>query len=418
MIWVGLLHRCTLRGDFILTGHALGFTALYLVLGASSLSRIALKTSVEICAIYTTTLVLTTLAYRLSPWHPLASYPGPLLAKTTSLWLTYISSTGKRYLILDALHARYGPFLRIGTPLRAPESTLTWLMLTARRAKCSIHQLPKRNAALHQRGEERDVPVSRPPRRDGPVLQAGQRRRASRAETRLGPDVRARGVRAISFSLTVILRRSLRCRFLSSIADLVPQLERRTVQLLKTLERRQAATEKGFLDLSEAMYHWAHDFMVRIVRVCFEFSVSRVLSLNMLYRETWSSEAATNLCVARSSRAPPFLTSTTGNDEEWRSLQYHRRRKTRDGHAGHVSVSRPVSRMRDADGSWVSLGQSPWLLDILWHLPLTARMRAHEKNAAEMMRNRVEAVDLPGYRDLSSYLVSSLLFRMFSALID
>ena len=45
-------------------------------------------------------------------------------------------------------------------------------------------------------------------------------------------------------------------------------------------------------------------------------------------------------------------------------------------------------------------------------------MRAHEKNAAEMMRNRVEAVDLPGYRDLSSYLVSSLLFRMFSALID
>ena len=39
------------------------------------------------------------------------------MAKTTSLWLTYISSTGKRYLILDALHARYGPFLRIGKVL-------------------------------------------------------------------------------------------------------------------------------------------------------------------------------------------------------------------------------------------------------------------------------------------------------------
>ena len=194
MTWVGLLHRYTLRGDLILVGHALGFTALYLVLGASALSRIALKTSVEICAIYTTTLILITLVYRLSPWHPLTPYPGPLLAKTTSLWLTYISSTGKRYLILDALHARYGPFLRIGTPLRAPESTLTWLMLTARRAKRSIHQLPKRRAALHQRREERDVPVSRPPRRDGPVLQAGQRRRASRAETRVGSHVRARGV--------------------------------------------------------------------------------------------------------------------------------------------------------------------------------------------------------------------------------
>ena len=115
MIWVGLLHRYTLRGDFILVGHALGFTALYLVLDASALSLMALETSVGICAVYTATLILITLAYRLSPWHPLASYPGPLLARTTSLWLTYVSYTGKRYLILDALHARYGPFLRIGT---------------------------------------------------------------------------------------------------------------------------------------------------------------------------------------------------------------------------------------------------------------------------------------------------------------
>ena len=198
MIWVGLLHRYTLRGDFILVGHALGFTALYLVLDASALSLMALETSVGICAVYTATLILITLAYRLSPWHPLASYPGPILARTTSLWLTYISSTGKRYLILDALHARYGPFLRIGTPLRAPESTLTWLMLTARRAKRAIHQLPKRSAALHQRREERDVPVSRPPRRDSAVLQAGQRRRASRSETRLGSHIRARRVRAIT----------------------------------------------------------------------------------------------------------------------------------------------------------------------------------------------------------------------------
>ena len=117
MTWVALLHRYTLRGDFILVGHTLGFTTLYLVLGASALSGAALKTSVEIYTIYTATLVLITLAHRLSPWHPLASYPGPLLARTTSLWLTYISSTGKRYLILDALHACYGPFLRIGAPL-------------------------------------------------------------------------------------------------------------------------------------------------------------------------------------------------------------------------------------------------------------------------------------------------------------
>lgn len=48
-------------------------------------------------------------------------------------------------------------------------------------------------------------------------------------------------------------------------------------------------------------------------------------------------------------------------------------------------------------------------MDILWHLPFTARMHLQEKNAAEMMRTRVKTVNLPGHRDLSSYLVSSII---------
>ena len=95
-------------------GHALAFASLYIALSSSMLSDLALRTSAEASAAYTLTLIFIMLAHRLSPWHPLASYPGPFMAKTTSLWLTYISYTGKRYLILDALHARYGPFLRIG----------------------------------------------------------------------------------------------------------------------------------------------------------------------------------------------------------------------------------------------------------------------------------------------------------------
>ena len=95
--------------------HALALTTLYIALSASVLSERALRTSAEMGIVYVLTLVLITLVHRLSPWHPLASYPGPFMAKITSLWLTYISYTGKRYLILDALHARYGPFLRIGT---------------------------------------------------------------------------------------------------------------------------------------------------------------------------------------------------------------------------------------------------------------------------------------------------------------
>ena len=39
------------------------------------------------------------------------------------------------------------------------------------------------------------------------------------------------------------------------------------MQLLKTMERRQSESRDGFLELSKTMYHWAHDFMVRIVRL-------------------------------------------------------------------------------------------------------------------------------------------------------
>lgn len=74
-------------------------------------------TTFEVCAIYSLTVALFTAIYRLSPWHPLAAYPGPRVAKITGLWLAYVSFTGKRYEILDDLHNQYGPFLRVGEDL-------------------------------------------------------------------------------------------------------------------------------------------------------------------------------------------------------------------------------------------------------------------------------------------------------------
>ena len=71
-----------------------------------------------VVSVYALTTLLVTLLYRISPWHPLASYPGPFAAKLTSLWLVYISSTGKRCQALEELHNRYGPFVRIGTDYR------------------------------------------------------------------------------------------------------------------------------------------------------------------------------------------------------------------------------------------------------------------------------------------------------------
>ncbi|EJF60792.1 cytochrome P450 [Dichomitus squalens LYAD-421 SS1] len=53
-------------------------------------------------------------AYRLSPLHPLARYPGPLLCKVSALWLAYKSTSGTQHRYVKSLHDRYGDVVRIG----------------------------------------------------------------------------------------------------------------------------------------------------------------------------------------------------------------------------------------------------------------------------------------------------------------
>ena len=65
-------------------------------------------------AAYWSGLVFFTLAYRLSPFHPLAKYPGPFLAKTSKWWAAYLSGTGDQHRYIKRLHDRYGDFVRIG----------------------------------------------------------------------------------------------------------------------------------------------------------------------------------------------------------------------------------------------------------------------------------------------------------------
>ena len=59
-------------------------------------------------AAYWSGLVFFTLAYRLSSFHPLAKYPGPLLAKTSKWWAAYLGGTGDQHRCLKRLHHRYG----------------------------------------------------------------------------------------------------------------------------------------------------------------------------------------------------------------------------------------------------------------------------------------------------------------------
>ncbi|KAH9029477.1 high nitrogen upregulated cytochrome P450 monooxygenase 2 [Lactarius pseudohatsudake] len=54
------------------------------------------------------------LIYRLSPFHPLAKYPGPAIAKTSKLWAAYLNATGDQHRCFKNLHDRYGDVVRVG----------------------------------------------------------------------------------------------------------------------------------------------------------------------------------------------------------------------------------------------------------------------------------------------------------------
>lgn len=74
-------------------------------------------------ATYWSGLVFFTLAYRLSPFHPLAKYPGPLLAKASKFWAAYLSGIGDQHRCLKRLHDRYGDVVRIGRNRHFPFET-------------------------------------------------------------------------------------------------------------------------------------------------------------------------------------------------------------------------------------------------------------------------------------------------------
>ncbi|KAI0683262.1 cytochrome P450 [Cytidiella melzeri] len=53
-------------------------------------------------------LVASIIAYRLSPFHPLARYPGPLMCKVTQWWMVWETRGGVQHLWFQRLHQTYG----------------------------------------------------------------------------------------------------------------------------------------------------------------------------------------------------------------------------------------------------------------------------------------------------------------------
>ncbi|TFY64573.1 hypothetical protein EVJ58_g2549 [Rhodofomes roseus] len=59
-------------------------------------------------------LLFSITAYRLSPFHPLYKYPGPLLGRLTNFRGMFIAAGGKQHLYFKEMHAKYGPIVRLG----------------------------------------------------------------------------------------------------------------------------------------------------------------------------------------------------------------------------------------------------------------------------------------------------------------
>ncbi|KLO10727.1 cytochrome P450 [Schizopora paradoxa] len=75
----------------------------------SILIRLALASSV-----YWSALSLSIVLYRISPWHPLAKFPGPRFLYTSKLLGAVLAKRGDGHLRIKKLHDEFGPIVRIG----------------------------------------------------------------------------------------------------------------------------------------------------------------------------------------------------------------------------------------------------------------------------------------------------------------
>lgn len=94
------------------------FTLLILVPGALSGFLIAhfgaLLGVLSAFTAYYAALCTSIVAYRLSPFHPMARYPGPMLAKVSKLYMVYVVRKGSPWVWIRRQHQKYGQVVRIG----------------------------------------------------------------------------------------------------------------------------------------------------------------------------------------------------------------------------------------------------------------------------------------------------------------
>ncbi|KAI0763298.1 cytochrome P450, partial [Trametes elegans] len=216
--WI-LLNKLTVRGDRAVLFYLLVSLCILVWISAQVQDESALFQTAIILGVYFASLSVTTIIYRLSPWHPLTSYPGPVLWRTSTLFLSFISLTGRRHLVLDRLHAKYGPFMRIAPNIVSINSP----------SAVSIYQTMEKSEAYRRPARIKVVTLF------------------FKNETENQHRERKRIWSALFTP--------------SGTADIFPALEKRTWELMHCLERRQAQDANNVVDLSLSIAHWSYDFM-------------------------------------------------------------------------------------------------------------------------------------------------------------
>ncbi|KIJ45960.1 hypothetical protein M422DRAFT_29605 [Sphaerobolus stellatus SS14] len=113
-----LFNRIEPRNPFvislILLGQPLLLQTLFAFTQELTFPTLFFQTFPLITIIHLLSLSLSVIIYRLSPFHPLAKYPGPVICKITKFWTYERIRKGDRHRYFQALHAQYGPFVRTG----------------------------------------------------------------------------------------------------------------------------------------------------------------------------------------------------------------------------------------------------------------------------------------------------------------
>ncbi|KAF9444394.1 cytochrome P450 [Macrolepiota fuliginosa MF-IS2] len=74
----------------------------------------ALQATLTAFSLYYVVLFTSIIAYRLSPFHPLYKYPGPLCCRITKWTTAQVALLGETHRWVRDLHRRYGPIVRTG----------------------------------------------------------------------------------------------------------------------------------------------------------------------------------------------------------------------------------------------------------------------------------------------------------------